>query len=82
MSSTTRPITADAIIVVPVLRSMPNAPIMPPVQMIGMTLGITATATMRHERNSAPMARNTRPIAQPKLRTCELTSELESSATR
>ena len=47
MSSTTSPITEDAIIAVPVLRSIPNQPIIPPVQMIGMTLGMNEITVSR-----------------------------------
>lgn len=78
VSSTTSPSTADAIMAVPVLSSMPAQPIRPPVHTIGMTFGTSATMVSDSERKSSPMASTTRTIAVAKLVTCSRTSRLES----
>jgi hypothetical protein len=81
LSSTTSPSTADAIIAVPVLSSMPATPMRPPVQRIGITFGMSARIVNVTERKSSPIASTTRTIAVPKLVTCWCTSRVESCTT-
>ena len=78
VSSTTMPSTAEAIMAVPVLRSMPVAPMRPAVHTSGTTYAMTAMTISENERKTSPVVSITNRRAELNPVTCERTRRFES----